>query len=89
MMSGRRQDLNPGNTGGRWVLSPMCHPCCLDNTHSEGGDIVGNARYAQTCFPGSPPAPGSPRDPFSPGSPGAPAIPGTPGGPCWGNAVHG
>lgn len=60
----------------------MCHPCCLDNTHSEGGDIVGNARYAQTCFPGSPPAPGSPRDPFSPGSPGAPAIPGTPGGPC-------
>lgn len=61
----------------------MCHPRSLDNTHySEGGDIAGDACYAQTCFPRSPTAPGSPRDPFSPGSPGVPAVPGTPGGPC-------
>ena len=23
----QHRDLNPGHTGGRWVLSPLCHPC--------------------------------------------------------------
>ena len=60
----RRRDLNPGYTGGRRVLSPLCHPCSplfLDKTESQRAEkfFLGTAPPILISGSGWPPAPPS------------------------------